>query len=361
MSKTGSSAIQSWLSLNVSNLKQQGVYYADLSPSAKYGKITAGNGVALFHACTEENWDEVERLIANVYLSQSMKALISSETLQGISENSIKKIAEICEKLAIEVNVIAYARSVYELLYSNYLQGIKRHGFTFDFGKREKLSYRSQRTSLQNYHNVFYKRLKLINYDSVSKDIFSSFASYVGFDPSKLRVKDKKVNRSLTFIESQVLLDMNRIHGGEFSTEISDYLIEKEPKKVTAVFYDNNLIEDVTANTTEDLQWINETIIPIGGAIQISKVPDKVVNKSVGDYGEILDIVIEWSLQYESTEKLIALVEFLRDFAVSLEDSYIEKSLLLMTRAKMLRPNGPFILKRIELYNEKIAGKNRDQ
>ncbi len=45
LSKTGSSAIQSWLSLNSEKLRLKGVDYADLSPSAKEGKITAGNGV----------------------------------------------------------------------------------------------------------------------------------------------------------------------------------------------------------------------------------------------------------------------------------------------------------------------------
>ncbi|MEW6994805.1 hypothetical protein AADZ84_11125 [Colwelliaceae bacterium MEBiC 14330] len=354
LSKTGSSAIQSWLSLNVDKLKKQGFDYADLSPSAKKGKITAGNGVALFHACNQKDWLEVERLISKVYFLSCKKSIISSETLQEISLESIKRIQNICDQLSIKVSVIAYARSVYELLYSNYLQGVKRHGFTFNFGEREKLSYSSQRTFLQNYYSIFVKQLKLVNYDSVSKDIFSSFANCIGFNSSELLIKDKKVNRSLTFTESQVLIDLNKIHKGVFSCQISDYLIENEPEKLTSVFYQNDLIGKVTLNSSDDLFWINENIVPLGGDIKIS-ITDKQSDVVVDDYVAIMDNVIKWVLQYETNVHKVEFIDFIRDLAVFLEKKHVKKSLLLMEKARELRPNGPFILKRIDIYNHKLS------
>ena len=358
LSKTGSSAIQSWLSLNADRLKKQGYDYADLSPSAKNGKITAGNGVLLFQACNQQNWAEVERLIAHVYFMRNNKAIVSSESLQGVSVEAINKISSLCNRHSIRVKVIAYARSAYELLYSNYLQGIKRHGFTFAFGEEQKLSYLTQRQYLQNYYNVFDKNLQIVNYDSVKNDIFSSFSSCVGFIDKGLVVKNKKVNRSLTVAEASLLLQMNKIHNGIFSTEISDYLIEGSSSKLTSVLYSEKLIEKVKFNTTDDLIWINETFSPIGGNIETWHAEISNDNETTEDYESIIDTVIQWALGYENQRKKTEFVEFLRDFAVFLENDFIHKSLLLMEKAKKLRPNGAFILRRVDIYKEQIKTHN---
>ena len=44
LGKTGSSALQSWLSLNAELLSKQGIDYADLVPEVKYGESLSGNG-----------------------------------------------------------------------------------------------------------------------------------------------------------------------------------------------------------------------------------------------------------------------------------------------------------------------------
>ena len=67
LGKTGSSALQSWLSLNVEGLREQGIDYADLAPEAKRGDVSSGNGVALFQAVRAGDLDEAERLLRSVY------------------------------------------------------------------------------------------------------------------------------------------------------------------------------------------------------------------------------------------------------------------------------------------------------
>ncbi|WP_166372400.1 hypothetical protein [Psychromonas sp. SA13A] len=359
LSKTGSSAIQSWLSLNSEELKRQGGDYADLSPSAKEGKITAGNGVQLFHACNSENWEEVERLILNVYFGNNFKAIISSETLQNISPIAIKKIKSICDDKNIEVNIIAYVRSVYELLYSNYLQGVKRHGFTFRFGEKEGMGYKPQRTFLENYFRVFGSDLKVLNYDSFKKDIYRSFASVLELNVDKFIVKNRRVNRSLIFGETEVLIEMNQLHKGVFSTEISDFLIELSPELPTTVFYKTDLLEKTRKHAIDDLNWINEHLIHDGDLIELdfSNKFQSVKHLDDIDNSKIFRDVATWALNRETQTYCKELVDFLRDFAVFFEKIDVEQSYKLMKKALLLRPQGPFIQKKVKYYERLLAAK----
>ena len=361
LSKTGSSAIQSWLSLNVEKLSKQGVDYADLNPSAKDGKITAGNGVMLFHACNAENWEEVERLLTSVYFQKNDKAVISSETLQNISPSAIEKIKEICIKNEIDVYAIAYARSVYELLYSNYLQGVKRHGFTFRFGEKEGMGYKPQRRFLENYNKAFNSQLVVLNYDSCKSNIYDSFSTLLGVNSDSFSVKNKKVNRSLTFVESEVLRKMNELHKGVFSTEISDYLINLSPEISTAVFYNNELLEKTKLNATEDLDWINNNLIHNGDFIKLENSSEPQHFNLVEEASEVkvLQEVVKWALSRNSEHESKLFVDFLRDFAVFYEAIDIEVSYKLMKKALLLRPRGIFIINKSKYYKNAIENKDK--
>ncbi|RBW46953.1 hypothetical protein DS885_05450 [Psychromonas sp. B3M02] len=355
LSKTGSSAIQSWLSLNVEKLSKQGVDYADLNPSAKDGKITAGNGVLLFHACNSENWEEAERLILSVYFKKNKKAIISSETLQNISPLAIKMVNDICQKNNISVNVIAYARSVYELLYSNYLQGVKRHGFTFRFGEREGMGYKPQRRFLENYNKVFENELTVLNYDSCKADIYDSFAQLLGIKANKFVVKNKKVNRSLTFIESEVLRKMNELHKGVFSTEISDYLINLSPEQSTAVFYDDELLEKTKKHATKDLKWINDNLIHNNDFIKLENSKEQTINEQTKEVNEtkVLQDVVRWAMDKEENNKVQEFCDFLCKLAAFLNEDYLESAILIMEKAKKLNPEDNHIMSLLTMFQNK--------
>ncbi|WP_298942608.1 glycosyltransferase family 2 protein [uncultured Psychromonas sp.] len=355
LSKTGSSAIQSWLSLNVSKLSKKGFDYADLSPSAKEGKITAGNGVMLFHACNSENWEEAERLILSVYFKNNKKAIISSETLQNIAPLAIKKINDICQKHDISVKVIAYARSVYELLYSNYLQGVKRHGFTFRFGEKEGMGYKPQRRFLENYNKVFDKNFQVLNYDSCKGNIYNSFAQLLGIKANKFVVKNKKVNRSLTFVESEVLRKMNELHKGVFSTEISDYLINMSPELSTAVFYDDELLEKTKKHATEDLNWINDNLIHNNDFIKLdnSNSSSALLNSEEDDEEKILNEVVKWALDKKVNNQVQEFCEFLCELAVFLSNDYLDNAILIMEKAKKLHGEDEYITSLLTMFNNK--------
>ena len=63
LGKTGSSALQSWLSLNAQLIARQGIDYADIVPEVKFGESLSGNGIELHHACVEKNFERVEELL----------------------------------------------------------------------------------------------------------------------------------------------------------------------------------------------------------------------------------------------------------------------------------------------------------
>lgn len=355
LSKTGSSAIQSWLSLNSQKLKQQGFDYADLNPSAKEGKITAGNGVLLFHACNAANWEEVERLILTVYFVKQHKAIISSETLQNISPVAIQKIKNICDGNNIKINIIAYARSVYELLYSNYLQGVKRHGFTFRFGEKEGMGYKPQRRFLENYYNVFESDLKVLNYDTYKNNIYNSFAKLLGIDENNFLVKNKKVNRSLTFVESEVLRKMNELHNGVFSTEISDYIISLSPEISTAVFYNKELRDKTRNNAKDDLDWINNNLIHDGDFIKLEN-SDAVVEKQkleALDETQVLNEVVVWALNKKVEKQSKEFIDFLCKLAMFLESDCLENSILLVKKASELDEENEYIKSLLNMFYSK--------
>jgi hypothetical protein len=47
-------------------------------------------------------------------------------------------------------------------------------------------------------------------------------------------------------------------------------------------------------------------------------------------------------------------VNFIRDFAVFMEKKNITDSFRLMSKAHQLRPNGPFIKKKLDIYNIQV-------
>ena len=364
LGKTGSSALQYWLSLNHEHLEKLGFSYADLIKKAKTGAITSGNGVALQRAFSDEDEAEVRRLIDEVYFNGFSKAIISSETLQKLTKDNMELICRICEEQNIELKVIAFARSAYEWCYSAYLQGVKRHGFTHRYGEKP-LSYRNPVQILKRYADGFGDRFFVINYDLHKKNILSTFLE--AFDvPLKGLSLDlaKKVNRSLTFEEANVLVAMNALHKGAFSTEISDYLIMRSPEVETQVFYTPENLEALKKNSEEDVDWVNETFFKEHPEEQLTFILDKTIQHAQQKEDafaiskETVGIVVEWCFQYMTSDKPHKRVQmftnFVRDLAVYCEPIDLKWSYDLMKLALELRPEGPFIQNKFKEYELQV-------
>jgi hypothetical protein len=261
LGKTGSSAIQSWLSLNTDSLSDQGIDYADLVPQAKQGVATSGNGHILVRAFRDNDFDEVEKLICETYFysEENQVAIVSSENLHDVRLPKLKKMQEICAHNGIEISVIAYIRSVYERAYSSYVQSVKRTSVTHEFCGEDVFSNFSRTVAnLKKYATLFPDNMVLMNYDDPDKDIYAYFSDATGIALSKMAALESRVNRSLVSEELEVIRTLNTLHEGKFSTAISNHVISLSPNTPASIHYDDALIEKVRAETAEDLQWINQ-------------------------------------------------------------------------------------------------------
>ncbi len=336
LGKTGSSALQSWLSLNAETLSRQGIDYADLIPAAKHGEVSSGNGYLLHRACVSQDFAEVEKLLTETYFfnPENKVSIISCELLQGIRPVYIRKIREICENNNINVSVIAYVRSVYEQSYSTYVQGIKRAGITHSFGeKSEDISFSKTVEYLRRYLDVFGDHLIVRNYDDAKKDIYSSFADLTGIDRKGTKEIRVKVNRSLTLQEAEALRRVNALHKGIFATKISDFVIGLSPAAKTTVLYDDALVHRVRNDTEEDMRWINEQFRlspPLVSDYYSGRENAHSALPNRSSYRPVL----RWALEYEPCENLQPDFEkFLREFAVFLVEMSGKDAVALIRKA----------------------------
>lgn len=341
LGKTGSSALQAWLSLNSIELSEQGIAYADLVPAAKAGKTSAGNGQELFQAFRENDFSEAERLLTTVYFpgGKADTAIVSSELLQNLQEKKLQKLREICGRNGISITVLAYVRSLYEWSYSTYLQGLKASGSAYPFGEISALLTSSTSVDiLKRYLSVFSDRLLVVNYDGVKHDIYRSLAGVIGFDIGKMKSLNLKVNRSLTIEESHVLRQMNELHHGAFAKSISDFVIALSPDIETDVFYEPELVAKVSKCAARDIQWINDRFHlspPLVSDFYSGQKTHNTVVLTKASY----EGVVRWALDHKPDLKLFRkFVSFLRGFAVLLEYVSSDDSLALKGRAEKLDP-----------------------
>ena len=340
LGKTGSSALQSWLSLNSRALSKQGVDYADLAPEAKRGEVSSGNGYTLHQACINQDFGEVERLLTSSYFfnKKNDTALISCELFQGIRLVWIQKLHDICAKCNIDVTVIAYVRSVYEQSYSTYIQGIKRASVSHRFGEKSAdIGFSKSVEFLRRYREVYGDRVQLINYDDAKKDIYASMAGILGVNIKGFKQLKKKVNRSLTLEEAEVLRRMNGLHQGVFATKLSDYMIKLDPNVDTPVFYDPKFVKSVREATEAELSWVNEQFniaVPVVSDFYDGRSRTRSIPLTRASYQP----VVKWAMDYDSGPELRwEFATFLKDLAVFIIDISVDDAITLMYKAQRVQ------------------------
>ena len=344
LGKTGSSAIQSWLSLNEEALAQQGFDYVGSPPDAKAGKISSGNGVKLARMCAEEQWEQVENLICNVYFNKNSQAIISSETLIWLSAEQLDQLKVISQIHNIEVIIIAYARSVYEHAYSNYLQGVKRGGQTKQFRDLPNLlkliSFSGQLDVLKKYHEKF-NNVKILNYDQHKSRIFESFSSAIGFNSAHAQSPSQKVNRSISKIELDILLQCNRLHEGVFSREISDFIIYANPVIETEVYYDREILDKCGLLAKKNVDWVNNNLLSVNQdplTLVVATNSEEAKHLEQQSSEEVLSLIVDWALGRESTPRGKKFFDFLIRFCDYLQPISKNLSEKITTKITQLAP-----------------------
>ncbi|WP_202940770.1 hypothetical protein [Alteromonas macleodii] len=130
-SKTGTSAIQNWLSSHQKNLLELGIYYPP--HRVDINGISSGNLLQVFDRDGDElivNNQKVQDVLTKASLNKCDRLLLSSEFFSEHIDALIGAFGS--------VEVIAYLRYPLEFTQSSYNQSIKRHRQTNRFGIRMK-------------------------------------------------------------------------------------------------------------------------------------------------------------------------------------------------------------------------------
>lgn len=236
--KTGTSAIQAFLGINVAKLYSHGVIYRsshDLVSKSKLSYITSGNGAFLFR--------DVERRI----FKDCHTYLYSSELLIGnfLEQSFRRSVVSAASASGLDLEIICYTRDFFEYAFSIWGQYIKRGGGTLGFVDFTVKDFSESTRTTAHYWNYFYVlkelmeiasqegiQLKVFNYDRVKNNIQEHFLlnslglDFKNFDRTLVH---KKVNRSLSIAEYEIQKSFNENSSGNSYSFVSDALVQELP------------------------------------------------------------------------------------------------------------------------------------
>lgn len=392
--KTGSSALQIWLHQNADNFLKLGIFYPTLNQKIKTDyQITSGNGVALSRDLIEK---KSIGIIEESFSSGVGSVLFSSENFQKLEKVDIQNLLSECLRNNIEVHVLAFVRDVYDIVFSSYMQSVKRGNYYKTF--RE---YADGVKSLQQFEVVrkwaeFFPDIKVVHYDAFKRKMDAPFLEWLGIDSNAVpEIKKTKVNRSLTLLEAEFLRLLNKTFCKKFSeldfsfsSRISDAIILNDPEKKSEILLDMSVLGILRNRFSQSVDdFNNKYFCNQGGGIKIFERDKKNVVENLPNLDGFLIPAIEGlALITQSIEtkgaanKIIEsalgvkkessfdelkindprIVDALRNQAIKMEDSDIASSYVLMLAAGVLRPNGLLIKKKISFYREKIKNNSKN-
>lgn len=192
--KTGSSAVQSWLSENRKRLAESLLIYPQRSIDGQQ-LISSGNGQVLIdYLGGRRTFEEVDRLYK--FSDPSTVTLISSERIR-LTLEAIDKLHALEQEFQLDIEILAYVREPFAWLHSRYLQRVKRHNFTGDFlsflKQTKRVSFITESFNLKRSGFKF----KLVSYDQHQDNVLAPFCEFIGVDCDDF-VQVEQINRSLT-------------------------------------------------------------------------------------------------------------------------------------------------------------------
>jgi len=223
--KTGSSAIQAWLTNNSKFLSAERVYYPK-HPISKE-QISSGNLRTILSQPSPDkrknsnaDWfvdgEKVKTLLADFDSSSCTLLLLSSEFF-------FHRMIEI-QKLIPQAEFIAYIRNPVELLESNYNQAVKRHGKLEKFSAPQSLDKYFWQYLTKACNAVGTECMHLRPYDEtlmVGHNIVSDLLAVLGIDKT---VENKRINPSFTFASLEFKRLLNHFELGPLEPRVDNAL-----------------------------------------------------------------------------------------------------------------------------------------
>jgi hypothetical protein len=387
--KTGSSALQVWLNNEAAALRVQGVDYPVWgAKKLDVYAITSGNGVKLTQAVQAS---ELTPLMAELAQSSCRKVLLSSETFQGLTEESLRSLKETAAHHGLRIAIIAYVRDVYDVVYSLYLQGVKRHLAHRPFHELgQRLKSIQQFDVLEKYRRVFDRdTIAVFHYDTErTRGLQRSMCESIGIDPATLPpMPSVKVNRSLDVFEAELLRSANEHYSkcfgksalNTFSSRASDALIYSDPERETEILLDESVLARLHTICQPAVDDLNRTFLQ-DTPMSIFNPEGKRIAREVPELPSSYEILMEAVIAFLSNPGAApeprqrpaarsksgandqdaltctdpSFINALRDEAVRVEKEDLAKAHALMAAAAALRPNGEFIAKKLQEYRASL-------
>jgi hypothetical protein len=245
--KTGSTAIQDYLTKKADILIKKKVYYnTEVSLERNYdliNSIQSGNGLPLYEDIINNNpsmKNTFEKLLSTDKLS-----VISSEMFCNLSVPHLEVLKDLLGTYKCDYHISLFIRSPIDFLLSNYDQAIKRGGehrsFSTFIDNTDLWCYYA---FISNIVSVFGNKVSLFSYDKHKDNIISFFFN----DILKIKVKipnNPIIHRSLTTSERKLLLQLNKYLGPDYMIPLTDYLILNNVDPVNTAFTEIS-VEDLS-------------------------------------------------------------------------------------------------------------------
>lgn len=241
--KTGTSALQAFLSANENELARHDIVYpkARTHNRAASGQTTAGNGASISLYLEDKNThahkDQWEAFVEHLG-SWKGAVVVSSERFSGRAKEQLPKLMEKANEFGRPTKVIVYLRPQEELLASAYSEMIKRHQYTgeisdffeADHSRFQYLPFMRMLETVAGKENLLvrpYAKDAFLN-----GSLFDDFLNLIGVHDSEAFVSPEKfVNRSLSQLEGELLRKLNAL---EVDVDALVEMLEQYPKSASS-------------------------------------------------------------------------------------------------------------------------------
>jgi len=396
--KTGSSFLQNSFELLEKGSHFKNITYPFIQDHESFYDIHSGNASDIgqylspnLHPIFLKNqlYSKVDSLLEQV-LDKNKTVVFSSEYFSTVPKDRAIIFKDYLEKKGYEVELIVVIRPLKELLFSAYMQNIKRDGSTLHFV--DWIDNIAKRLPAFYIDNIMsYKvPVNVIKYNKVS--LFEELLTLVGEDKNLHKISKKAiVNRSLTRNELNLLLNINSIfNNSHLTTKISDKLLKELPNKLpTKMTIEESLaFEKSIAKTIPPFDSYNDPTEKkiIDFFMLDSDHPNSLLAKNENENDKSIDQetlkltlnVIKDHIQINSTPNFKGgtselssnhdslhnicrpYVEKFRGISLQLKKHHLQLALDIMNFAQLGRPNGPVINKEIAQY-KKLLNKSQSQ
>lgn len=254
--KTGSSALQSFMSASVPLLARAGVHYPSPEPQSYIDKgLCSGNivqllydldyvdtekGVVKYHQDFNRLFDH---MIEAARQSDKPCTLFSGEVFSQFPEEHVALLAE--KTRDFDVSVVAFVRDPFDFVCSSWKQRVKRSGACDDF--RQDVETRTRAGDIEmldGYRNFdrYFQDFRIINYDRSKKDVISAFLNTCGIALDRERpaaeASGRIFNKSLTASQANLIIQINREFKGSLIGALFVEFLLRQPSQSRDTFYD---------------------------------------------------------------------------------------------------------------------------